>query len=171
VDLNNISDAQFGRIMKASLHSAAQARAAIAKQEQIEADKAAAKHNEKVQREARKQQQALVLKGFIFRGMAVPRLDVREEILDEIAPLEKVAIYNKARTLGQIEGRLDPETTTWRLLSIEHVGLEVMSHQVKEQLVVALREDDAMKRRVAAVMKVQGVTAEEARGIIDRLSR
>jgi len=123
MDLDRMTDEQLGRVMRLALRGSIHDRLVAVKHDiaDVRADQEAERNRR--YNEDRKKRHLLVSKGFSAGGVIIPLLDVRDVILDEIAPANVRSPYNRARFRLGMKELLDPETTTWRALFIEHIAL------------------------------------------------
>lgn len=183
IRLSNLTDATLGRMVRAGLlaiHLDGQ-------QGRIEqARQVAQKRQERDvallarQRQEMDEQPGLFALGAVqIKDVLVPALDVREKVLGEVVPGVVRSPYNRARhRLG--EGLLDPETTTWEVLRVEHLRLTEVaatlptkaSMQASTVQISALLDESALvarQRKVQALIDNLGCSPTYAEALMTRL--
>lgn len=167
-DLNDLTDAEIGRIVRVALMAQRSkrievGRADVADVEEFEAERAAALLNDE-----RKKRDLLAIKGFLANGYAVPALDARQEPLDEVVSAPVRQTYNRARVaLGEKE-LLDPETTTWRVIVTEHIRLGELARKRSKAPKLAAHLGERTPAKVKALAEVFEVSEEVADAIMRR---
>lgn len=116
----------------------------------------------------------VVLAGFgVVSGnndLSIPALDLGDVSLDTLVSAKERSPYNKARFRLEGTAPLDKDTTTYRVLSIEHARLAQLSaSKASPNIAVIVPTHDAAK--VAAVMTVLGKTEAEAIALLDSVSK
>jgi len=172
-DLDNLSDAELGAMVRTQLKATAteQIKEAAPKveAERKERDKATTKATAKKQ----KQRKNNVLPGFrVDKSLEVPDLDLSDiDGLDECVSATTRSPYNKARFRLKAGDPLDPETTTYAVLADEHQRLRELASIGKDTegttVVLAVNDsDEVLNTKAKALAKVLGVSKKEAKAIV-----
>ncbi len=167
MNIDSIPDARLGAVVRGVLRARKSVRAAAIKADEKEVAQYAQERDAVLAEQAKKERPALFIKGYIVRGVksiTIPALDCRDVILDEIATAVARSPYNKARfTLGM--PILDPETTTWRALMVEHIE---MRERINRPAIAAELDEDT---QIKTIMRVMDLTESEARVVLARTGK
>jgi hypothetical protein len=170
MDLDNMSDAELGAIVRQQMKDAKVPTVVENKPkvEKARKQKAAAEKAEVAKEQVARKDR--IFPGFEVGNLEVPTLDLSEIVsLDEAPSAVQRSPYNKARFRLTKESPLDPEETTYRTLMEEHQRLATLAQEkpVKaakpkvEAIAVDVKPDDSAK--VAALAKVLGISKKQAR--------
>ncbi len=170
VNLSSLSDAELGRMMRAALLSVVVDELPPAMAEVLGKRKADALDRQALlddERAERRDNPSYLLPGFTVGSIVVPDLDLTDKSMGEVVPAKVRSAYNRARYQLGTKEVLDRELTTWQMLAAEHTRLAAHdgAKAIASQPVAApaARPDPAVEAKVAALVKVLGITEEAAR--------
>jgi hypothetical protein len=169
IDLDRLTDAEIGRMVRASLTAQRMARIEIGRADVADVAEFVAERNATLLDDDRKKRHLLTHKGFLANGYAVPALDASQEILDALVSDAVRQTYNRARvSLGEKQ-LLDPETTTWRVIVTEHIRLSELARAKRDRSPqIAAHLGERTEAKVKALAEVFGISEESAKEVLYR---